>query len=572
MRAGLTAIALMLFTVTAYAADEAAFQGHDALVKELKTKEAELKLTSAAISCAREAAAAKNPPTVAEARKAVAEAEQALAAVQAEPATAALLAATQKTREARDAKVEELLKDAPTWQAARKKREELQASIKEIEGKLATADEAQLLKLAKLRGEESQLGRKMYGAARAMWKHGTVLALYQNADNAYKAQGAANEKNAALAAASGKLKAARKALDEAIDALPLEAGPGAALMARQEKLTKDVAAAKERVGELEKQLLGNAKTYSATIKVMSRKTKQEEDKKVTLWVPQTEYVRGVIVAHSMIKGLADGNTMRLVAAREGLATMVFDDFVGNGKESLARLDGLFEQFAAQSKHPELRGAPVLLGGLSASVLGTRNVACAVPERVFGVVHVAGGNMQEMPANGAGMVGVPFIAHNGEFEWCGPIGGIQPAYGHQTQWVMIREQMLRLWRNKFEHRMMLIVVPNADHGAWDQGLTAMFIRKAVQYRLPKEKRDGSSPATCVPIAASAGWLTDADLDHPKHEPAPYEKYSGDKNNAFWHFDEEMARAVFEYHRGQFLLPDLTKATPIPAEWPATKKTF
>ena len=291
------------------------------------------------------------------------------------------------------------------------------------------------------------------------------------------------------------------------------------------------------------------------------------DKKISLWLPpRCDYIRGVIVAHPMISNLATGQPMRLAAAREGLATMVYDNFANDGKESLARLDGVLEKLAAESGHPELKGTPLLLGGLSASVLGTRNVACAVPQRVFGIVHAAGGNMQEMPDDGRGMVQVPFLAHNGEFEWCGPIGGIRPEYGNQTQWLMIREQMLRLWRDRHEHRMTLVVVPNADHGAWDVGLTALFVRKAAEYRLPVEKRDGTTAAMCRPLPVEKGWLTDADLDHPTHEPAPYHSYKGDKNNAFWHFDEEMARAVYEYHKGRFLLPDPTKTHPVPADWP------
>jgi hypothetical protein len=202
----------------------------------------------------------------------------------------------------------------------------------------------------------------------------------------------------------------------------------------------------------------------------------------------------------------------------------------------------------------------------------------VPERVFGVVHVAGGNMQEMPDGGRGMVQVPFFAHNGEFEWCGPVGGghasgkfgIRPEYGNQTQWVMLREQMLRLWRGRREHRMSFVVVPNADHGAWDVGLTAMFVRKAAQCRLPKEKRDGSTPAVCQSLPVEKGWLSDADLDHPTHEPAAFAAYKGDKDNTFWHFDEEMARAVVQYHNGNFLLPDPTKKSPVPADWPPVKK--
>jgi hypothetical protein len=171
-----------------------------------------------------------------------------------------------------------------------------------------------------------------------------------------------------------------------------------------------------------------------------------------------------------------------------------------------------------------------------------------------------------------------LAHNGEFEWCGPAGGghssgkagIRGEYGNQTQWVMIREQMLRLWRDKPQPRLSLVVIPNADHGAWQQELTALFIRKAAEYRLPKEKRDGRQPAGCAPLPVNNGWLTDADLDHPQFEPAAPESFKGDKNHAFWHFDEEMTRAVYEFHKGRFILPDPTKQHPVTADWPAKNK--
>jgi hypothetical protein len=93
---------------------------------------------------------------------------------------------------------------------------------------------------------------------------------------------------------------------------------------------------------------------------------------------------------------------------------------------------------------------------------------------------------------------------------------------------------------------------------------------LHHRLPEEHRDGSTPAVCTPLPVAKGWLTDADLDHPSHEPAPYDAYAGNKDHAFWHFDEEMARAIHEYHRGRFLLPDPTKENPVPADWPPVKK--
>jgi hypothetical protein len=563
-------LCVVVASVLRAAGDDAAWQAHDAATKDLRAQEAQLRICDAAIDACREAIAARNSVGLAEARRAVDEAEKAVATAHGQAGLDAARDKLQKTRAARDEKVESLLANAATYRAAVDRRADLRKRMADLERGLAQLKEDQLLELARLRLDEQHLARHIAGSQRAWWKRGEVEGPYKATDEAYKAYGAASGKVPALQQANEKLKAARKALADTIAAQPLEGEAAKALAARSGDLEGRIAASKAKLAELEKGLLGGAKTCTITVKQFDRKTKQEADKKVSLWLPPNHaYIGGIIVAHPMISGLATGHPMRLAAARAGLGTMVYDNFGGNGKESLARLDAMFEKFAADSGHPELKGAPVLLGGLSASVLGTRNVACAVPQRVFGIVHAAGGNMQEMPDDGRGMIQVPFLAHNGEFEWCGPIGGIRPEYGNQTQWLMIREQMLRLWRDKHEHRMTLVVVPNADHGAWDVGLTALFVRKAAQYRLPREKRDGSAPAVCAPLPAKAGWLTDADLDHPKHQPAPYDSFTGDKNNAFWHFDEEMARAVYNYHQGRFILPDPTKTSPVPADWPPKK---
>lgn len=552
----------LLFVASLVHADD--WQALDAATKEVRVLEAELKVVNAAVAACREGIA-QGKAELAPLRQAVADAEQ-----EATQGSAELVAAReklQKAQAARNDKVESLLANAPDYQAAKNRQAELRKQIGKWEGRLPVLKEGELLELARLRQEEQHLAKQLYGAQKAWWKRGEVAQEFAAAAEAYQAVGALPGKG------GDQVQAARKALADATDALPVDNG----LTKQAAELETKIAAAKAKAGELEKSLLAG-KTVTITVKVFDKKAKAEVDKKLSLWLPATDYIRGVILAHPMISGLASATPIRIAAAREGLGMMVYDNYSGDPKESLQRIDAMLERFAAESKHPELNGAPLILGGLSASVLATRNVACVAPERVLGVVHAAGGNLQEMPDDGRGMVQVPFLAMNGEFEWCGPAGGghasgkagIRAEYGNQTQWVMIREQMLRLWRNKQEHRMMLVVVPNADHGAWNHELTALFVRKAAQYRLPKEKRDGTKPAVCAQLPVNKGWLTDADLDHPKHEPAPYDKFDGDKNNAFWHFDEEMARTVYEFHKGKFLLPDPTQEHPVPADWPAKNK--
>ncbi len=570
---GLAAIGFIGLGVvwTCRAAANHAWAERDAVAAKLRVLEVDLRLCGQAIAACREGVAARREKDLAGARQALAEAEKAAERAHTEAGLDEARDKLENARRARGDKTDTLVADAPAFRAAMEQRALVRRQIELLEAKISSLKADEFLELARLRTEERDLSRRIQGARRSLWRRGEVTPLSREVEQAEKEYQAKLGKAAGWKAADEKVKAARKQLDAAIAALPLDGPAVATLSARQAELEQQRAEAVATLVKLGKSFLDGAKNIAITAKVYDRAAKAEVDRKISLWLPPHHpYIGGIVVAHPMIQGLATSRPMQLAAARAGLGLMVHEHFPSGGKESLAHLDSLFEKFAAESGHPELRGAPVLLGGLSASVLGTRNVACAVPERVFGIVHAAGGNLQEMPDDGRGMVHVPFLAINGEFEWCGPVGGgkngIRPEYGLQTQWVMIREQMLLLWRDKHEHRMSLVVVPNADHGAWDIELAALFVRKAAQYRLPKQKRDGSRPAVCAPLPVNQGWLTDADLDHPQFEPAPYHAYKGDKNNAFWHFDEEMARAVYDFHKGKFILPDPTKTSPVPADWP------
>ena len=235
------------------------------------------------------------------------------------------------------------------------------------------------------------------------------------------------------------------------------------------------------------------------------------------------------------------------AAEAGLGTLVMTVATWDAVETWGRLDRIFEDWAAASKHPEIRGAAILTAGLSASTILMRNLAYVAPDRVFAVLHAAGGNLHEGIPTGKTLSGVPFMAANGEYESCGPEGGIRPHLGFDTQWYLMGDTMLARRKLDPNHLMSLVVVPGKGHTAWNQELGALFMRKAAQYRLPKEKRDGSTPTQCVPLRAEDGWLTDRNVKYPEYEPAAYADYKGDKSQAFWHLDEETARAVCTYHK-------------------------
>ena len=279
-----------------------------------------------------------------------------------------------------------------------------------------------------------------------------------------------------------------------------------------------------------------------------KKGRQRKPAETPCWLPKgCKYVRGVVVGHPMIGSLATEDRFRKVAAEEDLGTMLIKAFTWDVGKNWKVLDEILEKWAKETGHPELKGAPVFVSGLSASVLMARLLVYEKPERCFGIIHAAGGNMHQHYPKGKTLSGVPFMAANGEYESCGPEAGIRPHLGFDTQWYLQGEQMLERRREDPNHLMCMVTIPVKGHTAWSKELGELFIRKCAKYRIPKEKRDGSKPAKCIEIKAEDGWLTHRNVKYPKHPPAAWADYKGDKKEAFWHLDEEMAMAVRQYHQ-------------------------
>jgi hypothetical protein len=77
--------------------------------------------------------------------------------------------------------------------------------------------------------------------------------------------------------------------------------------------------------------------------------------------------------------------------------------------------------------------------------------------------------------------------------------------------------------------------------------ALYLKKAAQYRLPKNTPDGQPPRLIPIDPTKTGWLADKwRYDQaPTAEPAQVGQYQGDPAQAFWYFDEEMAKATASY---------------------------
>lgn len=84
--------------------------------------------------------------------------------------------------------------------------------------------------------------------------------------------------------------------------------------------------------------------------------------------------------------------------------------------------------------------------------------------------------------------------------------------------------------------------------------AFYIKKAMQYRLPKNIKAGTSPKLIDIDPTKTGWLVDKwrynELATAKS--APVGSYKGEVSKAFWYFDEETAKVTTVYqakHRNQ-----------------------
>lgn len=77
---------------------------------------------------------------------------------------------------------------------------------------------------------------------------------------------------------------------------------------------------------------------------------------------------------------------------------------------------------------------------------------------------------------------------------------------------------------------------------------MFIRKAAGARLPAASNLGQPPILRT-VDPTQGWLIDRWHKDalPTAPAAPYCQYRGDRSQAFWCFDEEMATATEQYYQ-------------------------
>ena len=267
-----------------------------------------------------------------------------------------------------------------------------------------------------------------------------------------------------------------------------------------------------------------------------------------LWIPPNcERVRGIVVAqHNMeeISILENPKFRRALADlnfAEVWAAPPFDHLFRFNQGAGDTFNGMMNDLAEASGYDELKFAPVAPMGHSAAASWPYYFAAWNPERTLAALSVSGQwpyyrNKDFAPDiwGDRNIDSVPCLESMGEYE-------------SADAWS--REGLLER-RNHPHIPLSMLANPAQGHFASTDKKAeylALYLKKSVEYRVPGDW-DATSPPKLIPIdPAKTGWL--ADKWHLNLEPsslaAPVGQYQGDPNEAFWFFDERLAKATEEY---------------------------
>jgi hypothetical protein len=267
-----------------------------------------------------------------------------------------------------------------------------------------------------------------------------------------------------------------------------------------------------------------------------------------LWVPpDCKKIRGVVVAqHNMEEiSILENPKFRAALAKMGFAEVwvapFFDHLFRFNEGAGDTFNGVINELADESGYAELKFAPVVPLGHSAAASWPYYFAAWNPERTLAALSVSGQWPYFRDKNFAPDIWgdrnvdfVPSLESMGEYE---------VANGWSREGLSERQQ----------HPLMplsMLANPAQGHFAATDAKVeylALYLKKAVQYRVPKNW-DATSPPKLIPIdPTKTGWLVDKWRlnEKPTAPAAPVGKYTGDPKQAFWFFDKELAKATEKY---------------------------
>jgi hypothetical protein len=264
-----------------------------------------------------------------------------------------------------------------------------------------------------------------------------------------------------------------------------------------------------------------------------------------LWIPNDcNKVRGIVVGqHNMCEETIFENPIfRKNLQESGLALIWITPGISYQWDVKTGCQDIFDKMlvdlANKSGYEEIKDAPIIPIGHSAMATFPWNFAAWNPNRTLAIISYKGDAPRTNLTGYGGenlewgrtqnIDGIPGLMIEGEYEWWE--ARVNPALAFR---MMYPESCVSF-------------LCDVRHGHFDVSdkvveYISLFIKKAVQYRLQKE---GSS---LKKINTQSGWLAQRWSKIGKRpKTASYIDYKGNKHDAFWYFDKEMAEATEQYY--------------------------
>ena len=288
-----------------------------------------------------------------------------------------------------------------------------------------------------------------------------------------------------------------------------------------------------------------------------------EHPRAFLWIPPNcQRVRAVVAGQynlledGILEDAAFRRTLTELGIGEILIAPTFDTWQNTTNNDVTdrKFGALLKALGDESGYSEMQFTPIIPIGHSAMATFPWNFAAWNPERTLAILSVHGdAPLTHLTGNGRpnavwgehNIDGIPGVMIMGQYEWWED--RLTPALAFEAN----------------HPSAPVAFFCDAGNGHFNDSdqlvdFLGRFIRKAAESRLPANS-PLDQPVKLKPVDPRQGWL----VDHwrPEQPPAapaaPYAQYTGNRSEAFWCFDGEMARFIEKCHaRQRGKLPQLT----------------
>lgn len=264
-----------------------------------------------------------------------------------------------------------------------------------------------------------------------------------------------------------------------------------------------------------------------------------------LWIPpDCKKVKAFIFSQNNMEehSILEDPEFRKAMGKLGIAQVwvspAYDLFFNFNKGAGTIFNDLMNNLAEVSGYDELKNAPFIGMGHSAAASAPYYMAAWNPERALAAISVSGQwPYFRDPVFAPDIWGtrnidfIPCLETMGEYEAAETVAleGLKQRAAHPLL------------------PLSMLSSPAQGHFASspEKGkYIALYLKKVMQYRLPQDVKQ----ATLKPVdPTKTGWLIDKwrKDELPRAGAAPVGRYKGDPAEAFWCFDEEMAKATLNY---------------------------